>query len=328
MCRLFIANQKDYYLYDRSHGILKLMNHLEKQCGGHGNGFALVKDKQIIKYAKGEKLTNEEIYHTIKGVRNWDYILYHTRIASIGDRGDSNCHPFIDNNNALAMNGTAYEFYDVAEVMEKTDTELIFKLVKDLAPTKTTQALAVLKAIFIGFSRGKPYAVKGSGDLAVYTKGSSSFHASTFPKDVPHKTLGKGYIWLNGTVVQKIAPVVVDDWHSWRSWGSSKSYHSSASYETLDEWETDEPNPDDTETDDWAEGYETGYDHHYHIGFHAGQQTDYTPPEIHESYNQNWINGYTYGESEGYQDGLEDGCACYGTGHTAEEAYDIRKRSY
>lgn len=294
MCRLFIANQKDYYLYDRSHGILKLMEHLEKQCGGHGNGFALVKDKQIIKYAKGQSLTNEEIYHTIKGVKNWDYVVYHTRIASIGDRSDSNCHPFIDSNNAIAMNGTAYEFNDVAEVMEKTDTELIFKLVKDLAPTKTTQALAVLGAIFVGFSKGKPYAVKGRGDLACYTKGCGSFHASSFPKDVPHKTLDKGYIWLNGTVIQKQKPVVVDDW---RSWGSSKSYHTAAysdysdSYYAkaysgkLDEWEDE----DDTPTDEWQEGYLSGHD-------------------------------------EGYTSGFEDGQACVGTGHNAAEAYDVRKR--
>lgn len=322
MCRLFIANQKDYYLYDRSHGILHLMEHLEKQCGGHGNGYALVKDKQIIKYAKGESLTNEEIYHAIKGVRDWDYVLYHTRIASIGNRSDSNCHPFIDNDNALAMNGTAYEFNDVAEVMEKTDTELIFKLIKDLVPTKTTQALAVLGAIFVGFSRGKPYAVKGRGDLACYTKGSGSFHASTFPKDVPHKTLGKGYIWLNGNVIQKTAPVVVDDW---RSWGIPKSYHSAYSkdyVEEFDAWGTD----DDVPTDKWETGYEVGYQRGYYAGFNEAQDHEYVPRDMNDSSDPEWLEGCIVGSEEGYAEGYDDGQIFNNTGWTAETAFSARKQ--
>ena len=52
MCRLFISSQKDFYEYDKAYGILKLMDYLEMRCGGHGNGFALIKDGKVILMAK------------------------------------------------------------------------------------------------------------------------------------------------------------------------------------------------------------------------------------------------------------------------------------
>lgn len=277
MCRLFIANQRDYYLYDKSHGILKLMKHLENTCGGHGNGYALVKNGKIIAYDKGQALTNEAIYHKIKGVKDWDYALYHTRIASVGTRSDSNCHPFVHENSAIAMNGTVYDFYDIAEVLEKTDTELIFKLVRDLKPLKTTHALASIGAIFVGFSKGKPYAVKGSGDLVKYTKGTGSFHASSFPTNVPshlYTTLHKGYIWINGNVIQEKTKVKV----------SVSKYSGYSGYSDYDKYFDNSYRSKDRE--EFEEGYEEGYQQ----GFEDGQACWETGVTAEQSmqYHKEW----------------------------------------
>ena len=56
MCRLILVNKKDFNKYDSRYGILPLMKHLESECGGHGNGYALIKDNIIINMDKGVKL--------------------------------------------------------------------------------------------------------------------------------------------------------------------------------------------------------------------------------------------------------------------------------
>lgn len=207
MCRLFISNQRDFYEYDKAYGILKLMDYLEMRCGGHGNGFALIKDGKIIAMRKAVKLTNEAIYQQIKGIKEWDYVIYHTRITSSGLTCDAGCHPFIskDGHNALAMNGTISALSGFADLLSSVDSELVFKMIKDIAPKETVQILSKLHVIFVGLTSGLPYAVKGSGDLCKWKK--STFHASDFPKDVRNvEELDGGYIWLNGKVIQKKAP--------------------------------------------------------------------------------------------------------------------------
>lgn len=103
----------------------------------------------------------------------------------------------------MAMNGTIYDLSGIADVFNRTDTELVFSLAKGLKPGKNTEVLVQLHAVFIGFSRGKPYAVNSYGDLALYTKGNSSFHASSFPAGVPHKKLDDPYVWLDGKIISQ-----------------------------------------------------------------------------------------------------------------------------
>lgn len=209
MCRLYIANQKDFYAYDKAHGILKLMEYLEMRCGGHGNGYALIRGGKVIATAKGMALTNEEIYRNIKGIKEWDYVIYHTRIASSGVRSDAGCHPFIskDGHNALAMNGTITSLSNFADLFHSVDSELVFRMLKDIPAHEAVQILSKLGVIFIGVVNGQPYAVKGSGDLCKWRQGkATTFHASEFPKDVAPSEiidLDRGYIWLNGKVIQK-----------------------------------------------------------------------------------------------------------------------------
>lgn len=210
MCRLFISNKKDFYAYDKANGILKLMKHLEKSCGGHGNGYALIREGCVVQCRKGKKLTNEEIYHDIKGCKEWDYVIYHTRIASSGDISDAGCHPFIstDNRNALAMNGTIPELADFANILRSVDSELVFRMVQGYTAKETCLALAQLDVIFVGLVNGLPYAVKGCGDLVRWKLGArvTSFHASELPSDVPNNQIlpcEAGYIWLNETIIRQ-----------------------------------------------------------------------------------------------------------------------------
>ena len=68
-------------------------------------GFALLKNKKIIKIEKGVKLDVRDIAQILRKT-DYDWALFHTRLASIGTISDENCHPFVRNNMLLAMNGT------------------------------------------------------------------------------------------------------------------------------------------------------------------------------------------------------------------------------
>ena len=278
MCRLFIANQKDFYDYDRAHGILKLMDYLEMRCGGHGNGYALVRGGKVIAAAKGMKLTNEEIYRNIKGVKEWDYVIYHTRITSSGAKCDAGCHPFItkDGHNALAMNGTISSLFSFADLFHSVDTELVFKMLKDIPPHEAVQILSKLGVIFIGIVSGQPYAVKGNGDLCKWRQSkATTFHASEFPKDVPATEvidLDGGYIWLDGKVVQKKREAGTGT----KKNGLYSDYIHSYSYDIYDE----------------------GYDAGYADGFEAACEEYGIRPTDDDGYDYDYIRGYDYSDHD------------------------------
>lgn len=198
MCRVIMVSKADFRAYDKQYGILKLMDHLEKECGGHGNGYALIKEGKIIETRKGQALTNEEIYNRIVGLK-WDYLVYHTRINSMGGRGDANCHPFVQDNDCLAMNGTEHSLRTMSDAFGRTDTECIFKNMAGLGLEQTTRALVEFGSVFVGCAGGRPFVVKAGGTLHKWNKGGKTFHASTFPagvKDV--QKISDGYIWEDG----------------------------------------------------------------------------------------------------------------------------------
>lgn len=198
MCRVIMVNRADFNSYDKQYGILTLMNHLEKECGGHGNGYALVRRNKIIESRKGQKLTNEQIYTRITAM-SWDYLVYHTRINSLGGMGDANCHPFVQDNDCMAMNGTEHGLRTLSGALGRTDTEIIFRNMTGMGSEQVTRALVELGSVFIGTSAGKPYVVKAGGTLHRWLKGGKTFHASTFPTNVESvEKISDGYIWENG----------------------------------------------------------------------------------------------------------------------------------
>lgn len=248
MCRLILTSRRDFNKYDRLYGVPGLMDHLEKQCGGHGNGYALVKNGKIFASNKGVKLTNSAIYAAIQPLE-WDYLIWHTRIKSSGLlKDDLSCHPFIRDNDCIAMNGTEYELEGMAQALGIIDTQVIFRLLTGLNIKKTVDCLSHLSSVFIGTVDGIPYAVNAGGSL--HRWGKTTFHASTFPNDVKSviKTTSS-YMWLNGMqVASKKATTKQRDYDLWEP-----SYYATKDANIFDE------------------GFETGYQD----GFKDGQQEGY-----------------------------------------------------
>lgn len=249
MCRLILTNHADYNKYDRIYGIPVLMDHLEKQCGGHGNGYALIRNGKIFASNKGVKLTNAAIYSAIQPLE-WDYLIWHTRIKSSGvAKNDASCHPFIRDNDCIAMNGTEWQLETIAQALNIIDTQVVFKMLQGLTLKKTVECLSQLDSVFIGTVDGRPYAVNAGGSLQRW--GKSTFHASTFPKNVQTAVAtDTSYVWADGKQLSlKIKKPTTDMFY-----GSSSSYHR---YDETDYL--------------YQEAFEEGYEQ----GLHDGQQEGY-----------------------------------------------------
>ncbi len=119
-------------------------------------GFALMKGEKIIKFEKGVNLDVRDIAKVLMKT-NYDWALFHTRLASVGTRCDKNCHPFKRGDTILAMNGTERTVGFLSETMDITDTEAILETM-----SKYNLGLAALRkfsSIFMGFFKGKPFVV-------------------------------------------------------------------------------------------------------------------------------------------------------------------------
>ena len=68
-------------------------------------------------------------------IKHLKWVIYHTRLASIGVISDRNCHPFENNGRVMAMNGTEREYTVVNKNL--TDTENILIATKNI--TKGTR---------------------------------------------------------------------------------------------------------------------------------------------------------------------------------------------
>ena len=53
MCRVLLMNKQAEKEIEKTYGLDRYLKYLEKQMGGHGNGFALMKKGKIIKLEKG-----------------------------------------------------------------------------------------------------------------------------------------------------------------------------------------------------------------------------------------------------------------------------------
>ena len=181
MCRVVLMNKEGEREIERNYGLAKFLKYLENQLGGHGNGFSLMKDGQIIKLEKGLKLDVRDIANEVKKI-DYDWFLFHTRLASIGDKNDRNCHPFKRGDFILAMNGTEHSASFLSRIKDITDTEAIL----DMA-NKYNLGLAALKcfsSIFMGFYRNKPFVVAdNTHNIKVYKDNEKKalVFASNFP---------------------------------------------------------------------------------------------------------------------------------------------------
>ena len=204
MCRLMLCNNE--YINNIGEGYMKtFLDHLEKECGGHSNGYAFIKDGVVIDIDKAVKLTNEEIIKRLYEQQP-DWFMYHTRVASVGSIKDSNAHPYwnSDKSFVLCMNGTESEFGALADGLGITDTNLIFMNLNTFNINE--EVLTGLSSKFLGFRNGKVFATNPYS-----TYGGLKFDdengiciASSFPLGYKgDKSMDVSYIWREGEKIEE-----------------------------------------------------------------------------------------------------------------------------
>lgn len=178
MCRLAMMNNKGIRYIEENYGLENLFDYLERQLGGHGNGICFIYNDGSYFIRKGVHLTNEEIAEEVlMKIKHIKWIIYHTRLASVGSISDRNCHPFNNNGRVLAMNGTERN-YAIAN-KSLTDTENILITTKNI--TKGTRDY---HSVFLGYENGKVFANKNYGSLEyIPCENGGRVFASTFPME-------------------------------------------------------------------------------------------------------------------------------------------------
>lgn len=200
MCRVVLMNKQGEKEIEKIYGLEKYLKYLEKQLGGHGNGYSLLKNNKVIKLEKGVNLDVRDIAKTLINT-DYDWALFHTRFASIGAKCNQNCHPFKRKNIILAMNGTEHSVSFLSKVTEITDTEAILETM-----SKYNLGLAALRnfsSIFMGFYNGKPFVVADNITnikILKNKKTNAIVFASSFPSKFSsniYEVNGK-FTWYNG----------------------------------------------------------------------------------------------------------------------------------
>ena len=178
MCRLAMMNNAGIRYIENKYGLENLFDHLERQLGGHGNGICFIYNDGSYFIRKGVKLTNKDIAEEVlMKINHLKWIIYHTRLASIGVISDRNCHPFENNGRVMAMNGTEREYTVVNKNL--TDTENILIATKNI--TKGTREYG---SVFLGYENGKVFVNKNYGSLEYMPcKNGGKVFASTFPME-------------------------------------------------------------------------------------------------------------------------------------------------
>lgn len=178
MCRLALMNNEGIRYVEREYGLENLFNYLEEQLGGHGNGICFIYNDGSHYIRKGVNLTNAEIAEEILAkIKHLKWIIYHTRLASVGSINDRNCHPFEDKGRVMAMNGTERNYVVVNKNL--TDTENILLSTKNIL-----DGTKKYHSVFLGYENGKVFANKNHGSLEYMPCGNSGkVFASRFPTE-------------------------------------------------------------------------------------------------------------------------------------------------
>ena len=176
MCRLALINTAGIKHIEENYSLEELFNYLENELGGHGNGCCIIYKDGSYYINKGVLLANdiisEEILNNIDRIK---WVIYHTRLASIGAISNNNCHPFEHNGKILAMNGTERNYKIVKNGL--TDTENIL-LASDCIAEDTKH----YNSVFLGYENGKVFANKNCGSLKyISCENGGKIFASTFP---------------------------------------------------------------------------------------------------------------------------------------------------
>lgn len=186
MCRQVVGNKKGFLSIDKDYGGLEhFLSWLVFERGGSGNGILFIKDNRIFKFKKNVDLSIEEIANDLR-TTDYDYALFHTRLASVGSVCRSNVHPFVFSPDfALAMNGG--ENCNDLDVEDKrpdmTDAELIAKsMFKTKEHPKEFLDKHTKRTAYTGVYHGKPYVYTQNEDIMMlFKKGDAFLFSSDFP---------------------------------------------------------------------------------------------------------------------------------------------------
>lgn len=181
MCRLALLNQPGIDHIENTVGLKNLFNHLELSLGGHGNGYCIIFNNGKIRINKGIQLSNKEITDDIlKNYKGIKWVIYHTRLASMGNITDTNCHPFEDNNNIIAMNGTEPEVKKWIK-NNTTDTETILKMCNKFE-VDIKEGTKKFNSVFLGYDNNnkKVFANRNNGSLELYSNNNIIVFSSEF----------------------------------------------------------------------------------------------------------------------------------------------------
>lgn len=176
MCRLAMMNNVGIRYIEKKYGLENLFDYLEAQLGGHGNGICLIYNDGSYCIKKGVKLTNKKIAEDVmEDINDVKWIIYHTRLASVGNINNNNCHPFEYDGKILAMNGTERNYSVIDKYL--TDTENILLTTENIT-TNTRK----YNSVFLGFENGRVFANKNYGSLEyIPCENGGKIFASTFP---------------------------------------------------------------------------------------------------------------------------------------------------
>lgn len=178
MCRLALINNVGIQHIESHYGLKNLFDYLERQLGGHGNGFCVIHNDGSYYINKGVTLSNttiaKEILNNIDNIR---WVIYHTRLASVGVVSNKNCHPFEHDSRVLAMNGTERQYKIINGNL--TDTENIL-LSSENIRTDTRN----YRSVFLGYENGRVFANKNCGSLKyIPCENGGKIFASNFPME-------------------------------------------------------------------------------------------------------------------------------------------------
>ena len=140
---------------------------------------------------KNTDLSIEEIAEDLR-TTNYDYALFHTRLASVGSVCRSNVHPFVFSPDfALAMNGG--ENCNDLDLKDKrpnmTDAEMIAKVMFDTGVhPKDFLDQHTSRSAYTGVYQGKPFVYTQNGDIMMLLKKGDAF---LFSSDFPWQYYGK-----------------------------------------------------------------------------------------------------------------------------------------
>ena len=178
MCRLAMMNNVGIKYIEEHYGLENLFDYLERQLGGHGNGICFIYNDGSYFIRKGVELTNAEIAEEVlMKIKHIKWIIYHTRLASVGSINDRNCHPFNNNGRVMAMNGTERNYTVVNKNL--TDTENIL-----ITTNNITKGTRNYNSVFLGYENGKVFANKNYGSLEyIPCENGGRVFASTFPME-------------------------------------------------------------------------------------------------------------------------------------------------